>query len=202
MGLAAALSLVNASKTKDFSWYNTANANAYGIAMSSGTQAQAGLDWKAREAERAEAAIAANKRIAASYQTEMERAGEAAANKIQGYLSEGVNFSIGLNDMRGGAGGLAPGQNGAFEDIYRLQAWLNDGSWADVGQKFAGGDKEKGKKIVEDFQRGIFSPEVIGAIDVDALAREAGMASLAEKSQAAFSKAIAEKAGTSHRRSG
>jgi hypothetical protein len=138
-----------------------------------------------------------NAAAAKSYQSEMEAAGRAAASKINGYLNEGINFSKGLSDMTGGGpGGLAPGKNGAFEEIYRLQAWLADGSWAETGQKFAGGDKDKGRKIIEDFQRGIFSPEVIGAIDVDKLASEAGMASLAEKSQAAFAKAIADKAGT------
>jgi hypothetical protein len=138
-----------------------------------------------------------NTSAAKSYQSEMEAAGRAAASKINGYLNEGINFSKGLSDMTGGGpGGLAPGKNGAFEEIYRLQAWLADGSWAETGQKFAGGDKDKGRKIIEDFQRGIFSPEVIGAIDVDKLASEAGMASLAEKSQAAFAKAIADKAGT------
>jgi hypothetical protein len=138
-----------------------------------------------------------NASAAKSYQSEMEAAGRAAASKINGYLNEGINFSKGLSDMTGGGpGGLAPGKDGAFEEIYRLQAWLADGSWAETGQKFAGGDKDKGRKIIEDFQRGIFSPEVIGAIDVDALAAEAGMASLAEKSQAAFAKAIADKAGT------
>ena len=125
----------------------------------------------------------------------MEAAGKAAASKINGYLNEGINFSKGLSDMTGGGGGLAPGKNGAFEEIYRLQAWLADGSWAETGQKFAGGDKGKAKKIIEDFQKGIFSPEVIGAIDVDKFASEAGMAALAEKSQAAFSKAIADKSG-------
>ena len=66
-----------------------------------------------------------------------------------------------------------------------------------MGQKIAGGDKEKGRKIIEDFQNGIFSADVIGAIDVDALAGQAGMAALAAKSQEAFAQAIADKAGTS-----
>ena len=64
-----------------------------------------------------------------------------------------------------------------------------------MGQKLAGGNKEKAKKIIEDFQRGIFSPEVIGAIDVDALAKEAQMAELAGKTQAAFVKAISDRTG-------
>ena len=143
------------------------------------------------------ALTAANTAVAKDYTTKMSAAGQAAASKIQGYLSEGINFSKGLDDLTGGQGGLAPGKNGAFEDIYRLQAWLNDGSWGDVGQKFAGGDKEKGRKIIEDFQNGIFSADVIGAIDVDALAGQAGMAALAAKSQEAFAQAIANKAGTS-----
>jgi hypothetical protein len=143
------------------------------------------------------AATKANTAVADDYQRQMEAAGRAAASKISGYLAEGQKFSIGLNDIRGGGGQgpNAPGMNGAFEDIYRLQAWLQDGSWADIGQQIAGGDRGKASKIIEDFQNGIFSPEVIAAIDVDKLANQAGMADLAAKSQEAFSKAIAQRAG-------
>jgi len=139
----------------------------------------------------------ANTAAARDWQTKMEAAGKAVATRIQGYLTEGSNFSIGLNDMRagGGKGANAPGAGGAFEDIFRLQAWLNDSSWGDVGQRLAGGNKEKARQIVQDFQNGIFSPEVIGAIDVDQLANQAAMQDLAGKSQEAFAKAIAGKAG-------
>jgi hypothetical protein len=133
--------------------------------------------------------------IASSWQ----RSFDIAISKIKGDLGQGMDFSKGLKDLTGGGGKgpLAPGANGPFENIYRLQAWLNDNSWGDIGQKFAGGDKGKAKQIVQDFQNGIFSPGVIGAIDVDQLANQAGMADLAAKSQEAFAKAIAAKAGTS-----
>jgi hypothetical protein len=55
--------------------------------------------------------------------------------------------------------------------------------------------QEQAKKISEDFQRGIFSPEVMGLVDTDALVNEAKMAELAEKTQAAFAEKIAQKAG-------
>ena len=192
LGLAGALALVEG---------NRAMAGGDWIGPDPLSANKAGADRKIAAIEAAEVAkdalLRANETAAKDYQREMEAAGRAAASKIQGYLSEGINFSKGLDDLTGGQGGLAPGKNGAFEDIYRLQAWLNDGSWGDVGQKVAGGDKEKGRKIIEDFQNGIFSADVIGAIDVDALAGQAGMAALAAKSQEAFAQAIANKAGTS-----
>jgi hypothetical protein len=142
-----------------------------------------------------DAKLTANTKVANDYRSKMETAGKAAADKIGGYLTEGINFSKGLSDLTGP--GNQPGGNGAFENIYRLQANLKDSSWDQTLQQFAGGDKEKARQIVQDFQNGIFSPDVIGAIDTDALAKQAGMAALAEKSQTAFAAALAGKAGTS-----
>lgn len=49
--------------------------------------------------------------------------------------------------------------------------------------------------LVKNLQKGLFSPEVIGAIDVDKLAAEPGMAGLARKSFEAFGKAMADNKG-------
>jgi len=151
---------------------------------------------KAAAEEAAAALERANTAAARDYAQKMATAAREAASEIARYLSEGQNFSIGLGDLRGGNPN-APGKNGAFEDIYRLQAWLNDGSWGDVGQKLAGGDKEKARKIVQDFQNGIFSPDVIASINVDDLAKQAQMMSLADKTQSAFVQALSDKSGAS-----
>ena len=197
-GLAGAFADLNAASggvtTSPWAFTSASSMAEYAKAMRPDTQADAASSWIKRQQT---ALDKANTASAKSYQSAMEAAGRAAASKIQGYLSEGINFSKGLDDLTGGQGGLAPGKNGAFEDIYRLQAWLNDGSWGDVGQKFAGGDKEKARKIVEDFQNNIFSADVIGAIDVDALAKQAGMAAFADKTREAFVQSIANNAGTS-----
>ena len=49
---------------------------------------------------------------------------------------------------------------------------------------------------VSDLQKGLFGPDVIGAIDVDKLAAEPGMAGLARKSFEAFGKALEENKGS------
>jgi hypothetical protein len=52
--------------------------------------------------------------------------------------------------------------------------------------------------LVKDLQKGLFAPEVIGAIDVDKLAAEPGMAGLARKSFEAFSKAMEANKGNTN----
>jgi hypothetical protein len=180
-------------------WYGGpkggSGSGAFYGAMTANDLAQDEAEGQAAR-RRQEAQAAANTRIANDYQAKMEAAGAAMASRIGGYLSAAQQASIGLNDQRGGQGSTEPGKGGAFENIYRLQAWLKDGSWAETGAQFAGGDKGKAAQMVQDFQNNMFSPDVIGAIDVDMLSRQAGMAALAEKSQAAFTAAIAARSGT------
>lgn len=134
----------------------------------------------------------ANKTAATDYQKAYERAAEKMSGRIQGYLSQGVNASIGLLDTRRDI--FKPGANGPFENLFRTLDVAKQGGaspWASA----LGLTQEQAKKISEDFQRGIFSPEVIGLVDVDALVNEAKMAELAEKTQAAFAEKIAKQAG-------
>ncbi len=119
-----------------------------------------------------------------SYLDAMTDAGKEAANRISGFLQEGMRFSIGLDDMTSNP--LSPGQNGPFEQIYRLQAWLKDGSWGDVAG-LLGGDRERIAGTVKAFQMGNFTDDVVSMIDTaglrqmlqDKLAAEASQQALA-----------------------
>jgi hypothetical protein len=133
-----------------------------------------------------------NKTAATDFQKQYESAAQKMSSRIGGYLSQGVQASIGLLDLRQDP--FKPGGNGAFENIFRALdvAKLGDASpWASV----LGLTQEQAKKIGTDFQNQIFSPEVMGLIDSDALVDQAKMAAMAEKSQQAFVDAIAKKAG-------
>ncbi len=120
------------------------------------------------------------KKAGKSYQDAMIAAGKEAASRINGYLKEGMNFSIGLNDMTNNP--LAPGQNGPFEEIYRLQAWLKDGSWAESAAKL-GGDRGAIEGIVKNFQMGNFTQDVLGMVDVAGLQQLAAQKAAAQASQ-------------------
>ncbi len=146
-------------------------------------------DWIKRQDQ-------ANKTVATSagksYYDAMTQAGKEAASKINGYLKEGMNFSIGLNDMTQNP--LAPGQNGPFEQIYRLQAWLKDGSWGDVAGQF-GGDRGQIEGLVKSFQMGNFTPDVLKAIDLGGLRQMMQDQVAAEASQQALAGQLGGDAG-------
>lgn len=140
----------------------------------------------------------ANTGIANDYRSKMSSAIDRASSYMQSEFSAAQQASISLSDQRpGGAGGVnAPGQNGAFEDIFRLQAWLNDGSWQETADKYAIASREQAQSIVANFQAGNITPDVAKLIDTDALAAQARLKTAAEANYAAFAQAIAAKAGT------
>lgn len=111
-----------------------------------------------------------NKRVASDYQRQMARAMGDLAREFESAMSKAQQFSIGLNDMRpGGAQGeLAPGANGPFEDLYRLQAWLRDGSWSEVAQQY-GLDQAGAADVVRKFQTGMWDDTVMAIVDKDQL---------------------------------
>jgi hypothetical protein len=120
-----------------------------------------------------------------------ENAFDKAASAVASHFDKAVSASIGLRDFRpGGAGGMSgPGANGAFEDIYRLQAWLTDNSWGSVAEKYGIKDKAQGTDIVKKFQSGLWDESVTKLIDEDKIKA----AVLTDKQAEAYKKAFAEK---------
>ncbi|MEN6305557.1 MAG: hypothetical protein ABFD96_22735 [Armatimonadia bacterium] len=131
-----------------------------------------------------------------SYQKSMESAFNSLASSVQSKLGGAMRSSVGLSDMRTG-GSNEPGKNGAFEDIYRLQAWLNDGSWQATADKLGVTSREMGQRIVTDFQNGIFSPDVQKAVNIDQLISQIQIEKAGEESTKAFAAKIAAAAGVS-----
>lgn len=181
-------------------WGSASNMAAYAIAMRGDTQAEAARDYAAKmgaanvtvEGARLSAARTTNSSAANDYAAKMS----AAISKAQAALSKGMNFSIGLSDQRGAGGDMfAPGADGPFEDIYRLQAWINDGSFAETAAQLGITSQQQAQQIVADFQKGLFTPAVIGAIDTDALAEQLKIEEAAQASTAAFAAAVAKQAG-------
>lgn len=131
------------------------------------------------------------------YQKSMEKAFDTLANSVQSKLGGAMQNSIKLGDLRTG-GSNEPGKNGAFEDIYRLQAWLTDGSWQETADKLGVTSKAMGQQIVTDFQNGIFSPGVQKAVNIDQLISQIQLEKAGEESTKAFAAKIAEAAGVSN----
>jgi len=140
---------------------------------------------------------------------EAKKAGEDLAQEIidgiQSKLDEGSQFSVGLGDLRGGTfggGPLAPGANGPFEAIYRLQdIAMNLGKpteGADTKkwyQMYFGGMAfedavAKATDIVKKFQQGIFTPDVTQFIDEQKLVDTINMEKIAAASKLAYADAL------------
>jgi hypothetical protein len=122
------------------------------------------------DAQVLDAAMLKQARAADKAASDMEKAliagGKSVNASIESAFGQGSNFSKGLSDLTGG-GPLAPGQGGAFEDIYRLQAWLADNSWGETASKFGFGEGDKGAvaAIIKDFQNQNYTPDVLKLID-------------------------------------
>lgn len=153
-----------------------------------------------QEAARLAAARGTNTGIADDWQRRMEQAGDEAANSYRSEMQKGMNFSIGLNDLRpgGNQGPNAPGQNGAFEDIYRLQAFVSGGTWGETAAKY-GLDKESATKRIQDFQSGKWTPEVMQLIDKDKLTQQIQDAQLGESMMNAVAADLAKASGADQR---
>lgn len=130
-------------------------------------------------------------------QRAIEDAFQATADAVAQFTDEAANASKQLFDMgkvEGFGGGMAPGQNGPFEALFRatdVAAHGADSEWAAA----LGLDQESAKRIVADFQAGLMSPDVIGLIDTGALIEHVRRQQEAEQSQKAFAESVAAQAG-------
>lgn len=141
----------------------------------------------------------ANAEIADDYVRSMKSAVSTVASEIESAFSAAQSASKGLFDFTGGAGDLfAPGSNGPFEAIYRAQAVAVGGIETDQERQWAemyGLTPESAARIVADFQRGLFTPEVQGLINVDQLVGQIQSEQAASESKTAFANMIAGKLG-------
>lgn len=141
----------------------------------------------------------ANAEIADDYVRSMKSAVSTVASEITSAFTAAQSASKGLFDFTGGAGDMfAPGSNGPFEAIYRAQAVAVGGIETDQERQWAemyGLTPESAARIVADFQRGLFSPEVQGLINVDQLVGQIQSEQAAAESKTAFANMIAGKLG-------
>lgn len=145
----------------------------------------------------------ANKDIAGragtDYASAMREAARQVQSDIEGALSGAVSASKGLFDFTKGAGDMfAPGSNGPFEAIYRAQAVAVGGIETDQERQWAemyGLTPESAARIVADFQRGLFTQDVQGLINVDQLVGQIQSEQAAGESKTAFANMIAGKLG-------
>lgn len=133
-----------------------------------------------------------NKQVWADY----DRQAQAATSRVEGYISEAINAGKGLFDLTGQQGnGMAPGQNGPFENYFRALDIAKQGAaspWASV----LGMDQETATRLAGQFQQGLLTPEVVGKlIDVEALKRSAQMQEQAQALTSAFAEQVAAAAG-------
>jgi hypothetical protein len=141
----------------------------------------------------------ANAEIADDYVRSMRSAVSTVASEVESAFSAAQSASKGLFDFTGGAGDMfKPGSNGPFEAIYRAQAVAVGGIETDQERQWAemyGLTPESAARIVADFQRGLFSPEVQGLINVDQLVGQIQSEQAASESKTAFANMIAGKLG-------
>ena len=123
--------------------------------------------------------------------TEIQDTWKSTSSDIIGMFTAAQSASIGLSDLRGLGGGMltAPGANGAFEDIYRLQAWVKDQSWGETATKFGITSKEDAAERIRKFQTGMWDKSVSGLIDEEKLKQ--GI--ISEKQATAYKQAFAQK---------
>ena len=123
----------------------------------------------------------------------------ALAAKFADILSQAQQFSIALGDLRGGAGGggpLAPGANGPFENLYRLQDiamhWgagqtpgVDTAKWVELLSKITkqAASPEYARETIKQFQLGNFTPDVMQFIDLDKIVAYARSLDRAQASQ-------------------
>jgi hypothetical protein len=142
------------------------------------------------------AMMRANKAAADDYTRQMNAAFDKLAGSVQDKLGGAIQASIGLKDMTPDI--FAPGSNGPFEAIFRAQSIAVHGTGGANEQQWAqmyGLTQESAKKIVTDFQAGLFTPDVIKLVDVNALTSQIQGEQAGAESTAAFAKMIANKLG-------
>ncbi|MCX7851800.1 MAG: hypothetical protein N2383_03350 [Caldilineales bacterium] len=178
------------------------NEGQFGFTYTSGPEDELSLT------KRHLAQLAAAEKVAAAWERAQMTANSRSAQQwgdvysqqvsiVQNLLSAGIQASIQLQDWRpGGAGGLTtPGANGPFEDIYRLQAWLRDRSWAEIAAKYGIQEASQGAEIVRKFQLGLWDETVTRLIDVSALQQMVLTQTQAEQFKRAFAERIAAATG-------
>ncbi len=106
----------------------------------------------------------ANRQIVQDWESAMRE----SVSRITSKFQEGMQFSQGLSDLTGG-NPLRPGANGPFEDIYRLQAWVKDGTWGETAAKAGIGSKEQAQALIGNFQRGNFTEDVLKLVNMPQL---------------------------------
>lgn len=136
--------------------------------------------------------------------SKIEDAFATAAGKIQGYFSKGIDFSKGLGELVPGGkeGMMAPGANGAFENLYRIQdiamsKTRGKGADTDKWAAMYGLTPEAASEIIKKFQMGIFDADVMKYVDTEALINTAKLEMMAEQSQKALSEKLAKQSGLS-----
>lgn len=137
------------------------------------------------DAERAEEA-------GREWQSALERAFEDASSKFSSALRTGIQNATKLHDLVPDL--FAPGANGPFENLYRaLDVAVHGESspWA----KVLGLTQEDARRISEQFQKGLFTPEVIALIDKDKLKAVIQEQIAAEQSLEQFSDQLAGELG-------
>jgi len=137
------------------------------------------------------------KSAASSWKSSMTDALNDLTSDMKSRLAQGMQFSVGLSDLRpgGGQGPNAPGQNGAFEDIYRLQAFVQNGTWGDTAAKY-GVDQAGAKDIIQKFQTGQWDASVMQMVDKTKLTEQIQQAQLGQAMMDAVAADLAKASGS------
>jgi hypothetical protein len=184
---AAAQDVLNAARAGATDWTAKARSVALigrynsmtGAADAAAEERNRGYALLRTIAERKAEETKANQYVVNDYSSRMSNAIDDLSSDFKSKLTQGVNFSIGLSDLRPGGdkGPNAPGQNGAFEDIYRLQAFVQNGTWGETANKY-GLDQAGAQELVSKFQQGIWDESVKAAIDMTKLTEQIQQAQL------------------------
>lgn len=138
----------------------------------------------------------ANTETATDFSSKYSSAIDDLSGDIESALSKGIANSKSLLDLTGMGGGdiFAPGANGPFENIYRALDVAKLGAaspWAAA----LGLTQEDARRISADFQRGLFTEEVQGLINVDQLLGQIQSEQDAAASGAKFAQMLAGRLG-------
>jgi len=146
-------------------------------------------DWKDKVSD-------ANTDTAEDFSSKYTSAINDLSSDIESALSKGISNAKGLLDLTGGVGGdlFAPGANGPFENIYRALDVAKLGAASPWAQAL-GLTQEDAKRISTDFQRGLFTEEVQGLINVDQLLGQIQGEQDAAASGAKFAQMLAGRLG-------
>lgn len=114
---------------------------------------------------------------------------------VKSEFSKGMGVSRGLSDLTGTGGGGADDPNGWMQDIRRLQAWINDGSWGETAAKFGITSKEDATNRIRKFQTGQWDESVTALIDKQKLADQIKASGAATVFMDAFAAEVANVSG-------